>query len=387
MPLLLIAKRSREWGYFLLTAVRKEKMVLIGTRKGTLGIAGKVWPDGSFGYSFLKVKKNEVIKKVDACEQARRTVEIQLHKLRQADLLLAKASVRFGVYLPLLLVKSLPTAERVSLGLSEAVNYHKKQKRPRGSGGITSRGRRSVRSAGTLLEFRFGKDRLSFATLTMPGLTDVDRQACHEQWSEAVRAFYQELKRHVERKGGSWWYVGVVEIQPLRSEREGWAAPHLHFVFVGKKGKTWLITPKQMRTLWQRVWQPRFSSSYDWQSCENLVRVKASVAGYLAKYLSKGSTSQSSSKGMDSWFPSSWVSLSQKLKGWLSKACVSAESISPMLLDSSLQQSFFSRVGEKPVTVTLSTGHEIVVGVTGYFPSKEWLEFLGAFYPDKLAPG
>lgn len=360
--------------------------MLIGAQQGAQGITGKIWPDGSFGYSFAKVKRNEKTRKIDAGDQARRLVEIQVRKLRKADLLLATAAVRFGVCLPVLLVKSIPTHERVSLGLSEATNYHKVKRGARGASGITSRGRRAVRSGGTLLEFRFGKDRLSFATLTMPSLTEEDRSICHEHWADAVRSFYQEMKRHVERKGGEWWYVGVVEIQPQRSEREGWSAPHLHFVFLGKKEKQWLITPKQMRMLWSRVWRHRFSSSYDWQSCENLVRVKASVAGYLAKYLSKGGKLQSANKETDSWFPSSWLSLSKRLKDWLAKALVSAQAAAPLLMDRTLQASIFSRVGEKQVKVTFAGGREIAIGVTGWFPSREWLEILGAFWSEKLTP-
>jgi hypothetical protein len=272
-----------------------------------------------------------------------------------------------------------------SLGLSEATNYRKPDRAPRGSRGITPTNRKAVRSVGTLLEFRYSKHRLSFATLTLPGLSESDRAIAQEEWCRVVQEFYQALKRYFAQRGQKFLYVGVTEIQPQRSEREGWAVPHLHFVFVGKFGKSWIITPSQLRKLWKRTWGDRFSSSYSWQSCENLVQVKKSVAGYLSKYLSKGSPLKSGKSGMALWFPSSWVSMNRAMKSWLNLTCVSVASIFPLLSNPSVSGTVFSRFGQKTVKATVAPGREIAVGVSGWIKASEWLDFLGAFYPEKLA--
>ena len=350
---------------------------------GTKEVGGKVFPDGSYGWrTFRRSVKCNLAHVYIPQETYERQAILSVYGLSALSSLLPE-----GAGGPTEAVSQMPADSGEgcgALGLSEAVNYRKPPKRPRGANGITSLNRKTVRSVGTLLEFRYGKDKLGFATLTMPGLAPSDRAICQEQWSDAIRRFFEEMRRFVERKGGKWAYVSCTEIHPARSEREGWNAPHLHFVFYSKQGKSWIITPSQLRQLWKRIWQGRFSSSYSWDSCENLVRVKRSVAGYLSKYLSKGCQSKSQKQQGDSWHPSAWISLSANMKSWLKRACVSVTSIFPILSDTEHLSKVFSRHGQKTVKATLSSGVEIAVGVSGWISSREWLEFLGAFFPEKL---
>lgn len=346
-------------------------------------VSGRVWPDGSFGWRTHKRNQKFSLPKIHITEEVLSRVAIlSVYGLQAYQALFSECNEKEVDHMPTLPSES--GADSGALGLAEATNYHKRKSAPRGSRGITSQNRKTVRSVGTLLEFRYGKDRLSFATLTMPSLTPEDRVVCQQQWSRSVQVFYQEMTRYFARKGLKFIYVGVTEIQPKRSEREGWNAPHLHFVFLGKQGKTWTITPSKLRQLWKRTWHGHFSSSYCWDLSENLVRVKKSVAGYLSKYLSKGGKSTSANAPVDSWFPSSWVSLNLTMKNWLKKTCVSVGDIFPIISSKEQMCALFSRHGQKTVKAILASGQEIPVGVAGWIDAREWLEFLGAFWPEKL---
>lgn len=358
--------------------------MLVEAHRGDRGISGKIWPDGSFGYSFRQIKKFSLSKKKDPAEEAYRHVENQVLRVRQANYAALRSALITNQFLYLVLAWRSASGEAAAIGLSEAIKYHKAPRAPRGSRGITGEGRKLLRSACTLLEMKVGTANLSFATLTMPPLSPGDRAICQREWGRAIQIFYQEMKREAARQGVAFVYAGCTEIQPARSRREGWNVPHLHFIFIGRIGKKWWINPKKMRNLWKRIWESRFSNSYNWQASENLQRLRKSAAGYLSKYLSKGSSYNFPSAAMDSWYPSSWQSLSLSLKRWVRRACVCARAISPILLQPDLMKKLFSRCGEKSVAITLSSGAAISVGVAGWISSSEWLEFLGAFWPEKL---
>lgn len=346
-------------------------------------ISGKVWPDGSFGWRHHRRNLRASLGSTYVPEEVMVNVSVlSVFGLQALEALQHGRAVGETECLPDVSGES--GEGDVHLGLSEVANYRKPSKAPRGARGITSFNRRAIRSIGSLLEMRYGKSRLSFATLTVPNFSPEDRIACQSYWCRAVQRLHEEMKRFFERKGCKYLYVGCTEIQPQRSEREGWAAPHLHFVFIGKEKRSWIITPLQLRKMWQRIWRGHLSGSYSWNSCENLVAVKKSVAGYLAKYLSKGGTSVSNNSLTASWFPSSWVSMPLTAKNWLRKTCVSVGSIFPIISETNHLRGLFSAFGCRTVKATTAHGHEIAVGVTGWIKASEWLEFLAAFWPEKL---
>lgn len=174
-----------------------------------------------------------------------------------------------------------------TLGLSTSLSHRKRA--DRGSRGITPHGKRTVRNGATLLEKRYGKDQLAFATLTFPDLHPDDWGRVMDYWSKGLNRFLLRLSEFLKRKGLPGDYVGCVEIQERRRLRDGSPALHVHLTFqTRKKGKSWLLAPKKLRQLWKNAWTKVLKYGYDWSATENLQRVVKSVVNYLAKYLSKG---------------------------------------------------------------------------------------------------
>jgi hypothetical protein len=103
-----------------------------------------------------------------------------------------------------------------------------------GKHGITGFGKRFVKNACILLQQRYGKRRLGFATATLPDMGVSSLKVIISNLSDVVRRFYQKLRRICEKRGCQFIYVGVVEIQEKRFQTSGLPVPHLHFVYVSK---------------------------------------------------------------------------------------------------------------------------------------------------------
>ncbi len=154
---------------------------------------------------------------------------------------------------------------------------------------MTSSMGRNIRNAAYLLEQEYGKDNLSFLTLTLPDLPREGLEACSANWGRMVDQFLKWLRSKAEVAGIPLEYVYCTEIQEKRLEKYGEFALHLHLLFRGKSGKRkpWLVTPKQCRKAWARCIKSVYSGLFEERALENLQRVRRSAAAYLGKYLSK----------------------------------------------------------------------------------------------------
>lgn len=220
---------------------------------------GRVWPDGTFGLGVARLSAPEI------------DVHIEVPDFDGNHARWLKAASR--------------------VGSSNASNSHSplKTRAPRGSKGISSYGRKIVRNACYLLEERYKKEHLSFGTLTLPALSDEDKVSAVDNWSDIVRVLFQRLKRHLRAKGLPGNAVWVTESQSERAGRERWLAPHLHFVFVGRKPKSeWALHYEDLRRFWRESVERYTSGHYDWSATENIQAIKKSASQYLSKYLSKG---------------------------------------------------------------------------------------------------
>lgn len=202
------------------------------------------------------------------------------------------------------------------LDLTNTSNSHKKPRRPRGQRGITSYGRRMVRSAAFIMQEEASKDRLSFLTLTIPPLNPEEEYLLGQNWAEIVRVFCQWLRRRLEAASLPGEIVQAAELQSQRYKKRGGLPLHLHMVFVGRHRRSgWAVTPKQVRKAWERACTRFAGSRADWSNSENLVRVKKDAGSYLSKYLSKGSGIVSDlldTVPSDS-IPSAWYGVSRSL--------------------------------------------------------------------------
>lgn len=149
---------------------------------------------------------------------------------------------------------------------------------------------RNLRNAVYLLEERYGKDQLSFLTLTLPNLSRSDLSLCCANWDVMVNTFFKWLRTKLEMSLLELEYVYCTEIQPGRLRNRGEYAPHLHVVFRGRSRirSPWAVTWMDCRNAWAECIRKHISSDFDTRALENIQRVKKSAARYLSKYLSKG---------------------------------------------------------------------------------------------------
>lgn len=154
---------------------------------------------------------------------------------------------------------------------------------------MTSHMGRNIRNAAYILERDYGKDCLSFLTLTLPDLTPQDMASCVANWDRLIHRFLKWLRTKVNKHFMELKYVYCTEIQTKRLEQKHEYAPHLHLLFRGRYGKksAWAITPRMARQEWVRCLKSVCSGSFNQSALENLQRIKRSAGGYLSKYMSK----------------------------------------------------------------------------------------------------
>lgn len=219
----------------------------------------------------------------------------------------------------------------VPLGLSILSNSHnqsqqedtycdkprRKRVTKRGSKGITSYGKKMVRSGVTLLEEKHGRSRLGFLTLTVPTLSPEKYPEMVRLWPESLRQYKQELSRELQRHGLDSNLVYSTEIQEKRFWRYGVALPHAHVVFQARaKGKHYPISTQWYANAWGRILSNLLDCPVDTSAATRIERPRKSVAAYLSKYMSKGGKELEKIKatGDDVVLPSSWWGMTNELR-------------------------------------------------------------------------
>lgn len=179
------------------------------------------------------------------------------------------------------------------LDLSNVPKSHKHPSRTsvRGLKGITSNGRKMVKSAGAIIKRRYPRHRVTFCTLTLPTMSQVVRRELVQLWPEFARQLLQFLVRRLESQSLPKVVLSVTEIQPGRLAASGEACLHLHLVWLNvpaRRGR-WAIRPGDVRG-WVESFLFRRLPGFDGGFVNVDVRpVRASIAGYMSKYMSKGS--------------------------------------------------------------------------------------------------
>ncbi len=190
---------------------------------------------------------------------------------------------------------------------------------------MTSSMGRNIRNTAYLLEQEYGKDALSFLTLTLPNLSPDGLAACASDWGRMVDQFLKWLRYRCEKHGFPLEFVYCTEVQEKRRERTGQFALHLHLLFRGKSGKRkpWVVTPKQCRKEWAKCIKSVCNEVFEERSLENLQRVRRSAAAYLGKYLSKQSSNRNNSESPEATgarFSGHWGGCSRGLSRQLRRA-------------------------------------------------------------------
>lgn len=177
-----------------------------------------------------------------------------------------------------------------SLGLSDARIFTETPKASRKRCLTMSKSMaRNIRQACYLLEESYGKNHLSFLTLTLPSLPSEAMTVIHNNWGKLIDQFLKWLRYALEAKGIPLEYTYCTEIQLKRQEKYHESIYHVHLLFRGRKKKSnWAVTPSQIRKAWCRCIQNYYGGDFQQSALENVQRVKKSAERYLSKYLSKG---------------------------------------------------------------------------------------------------
>lgn len=277
-------------------------------------LVGKIWADGSFGFAHARRAPLSTLSPEPPSPSPQESELADLghsllaagHSLEESFAIANQERERLGLSMPFKSTKTpLPPA-------------------PRGSGGITSHGRKVLRSSVTLLEQRYGRRRLVFQTLTLPSVTKEEADHLTRNWSSIVHTYTKRLRRALESKGLPTDFAGCVELQERRLAVSGVRAYHLHLVFVGRHGSSsnspWAIPLADHDLRWKGVVEHYLGRSVDASKSVNTQQVRKSAVAYLAKYLSKkGSKRAPSSEGGSPQTgvapsPKAWYFVSRALK-------------------------------------------------------------------------
>ena len=279
------------------------------------------------------------------------------------------------------------------LGLSDATNCHngfgKKDYKPakRGSKGITTKGRHLVQEAGFLLEQKYGKDNLSFLTVTLPAFyARNELELICLSWSDLIRKFIQELKRILKRRGYPVSMVWVTEIQEDRYRETGDVCPHLHLVMIGKKHryqKGYAIHFSEVRSLWERILSNFLDRAVTCQAGTRVERPRKSLCAELGKYMSKGGKiiKDIIKDGKADMLPSSYAGCTDNLKRAIAERTTvlrGAEALK--FVDNQEDMKLAGLLFYKPIIIYApNLGRDITVGFVGWIKEKAIVsEFLAA---------
>lgn len=304
----------------------------------TQEFSGKVWGNGQFGLARCKsLSPCGTSSSVAGSDASRWSTSVSVHGVLPTLQFVRSDDEYLHNERWNLLPVSSERGDGVSglpIGSSNLPKRHR-----RGVKGITSHGKKVVRNAASLLQRKFGKNRLSFLTLTLPGMADEDLSLICDDWSRITKVFVQKLKRRLLSCGLSGGIVGVTEIQEGRLRSGGGFALHLHLVFQGaKRPYQWEVSPCEFREMWASVLEsvvPRERWS-DARALENVKSIRFSVDGYLGKYISKGCKSISECREIDPdiSLPSAWWFCTYELRREVLKdVCYVSERSAAYLLE------------------------------------------------------
>lgn len=197
---------------------------------------------------------------------------------------------------------------------------------PRGRQGITSYGRKMVKSAATLIQKMPGK-RVTFATITMPPLPQQLRAELAREWPEFVRQLIQWLSRRLKLAALPALICSVSEVQPRRLQALNEGYLHLHLCWPNHYAKSgnWAVCVGLLKTWCSEFLQKRgLWTSDSWVNVDTK-QVKKTAAGYLAKYMSKGVAEIEAFAADCGWdaVPKQWWNLSKPARDLVKKyTCV-----------------------------------------------------------------
>lgn len=186
---------------------------------------------------------------------------------------------------------------------------------------FTKNARNTTRRIAAALELEFGKERLAFCTLTVPGSTHRAIRIVAENSGYIMNRIQTYLTDNYTHKDGKKYVMGVVELQ-----KRGML--HWHFLVVLPEGKSIDKLESDLQKFWFRMLNKlgdknncdlfKRSKGNSWKyrygkikhRAVDVEEVRKSAANYLSKYISKNYKSESKGFNNISYCPSRWWSKS-----------------------------------------------------------------------------
>lgn len=261
-------------------------------------VSGTLWPNGEFSFAYVPDDVTQVTRG-EECSWA-------MPGPGEGD--------EGASPLDLTLLNNLP--------LGETPPHQTPARQRYGLKGMTSQARRKVRSSAFLLQERYGKERLSFLTLTVPPLGGVaSERRLASRWHDAVRYLLRRLKALLAQVKLPQFVVGVSEVQVARYEGSGQFPLHLHIVFVGRKRSrgSWGIHYSEFRQAWSDILEGIVGHPIETRYLENVKGVEKDAGNYLGKYMSKSQNEIEKvvEDGNEWMLPKQWWFSSKEMKTWL----------------------------------------------------------------------
>lgn len=183
--------------------------------------------------------------------------------------------------------------------------------------GITHGARRTVARSCCALEAM--RKRLAFWTVTLSP-AQLDRIEARDTWPEFQNALRHRLARALKARGLRALVIGVVELHPERTRKEGRPCPHLHLCFVNRQHAwgRWILSTADLDLIICKALVAAGCFDLDVRAAGNVQPVKKSVAGYLSHYMKKGSgpwPTESHHSGEGAWrlLPRQWFMQSRPM--------------------------------------------------------------------------
>lgn len=261
-------------------------------------VSGTLWPNGEFSFAYVPDDVTEVTRGEECSWAATGPSE----------------GDEGASPLVLTLLNNLPEQNPTGTTPPEKARY--------GLKGMTPSSRRKVRSSAYLLQERYGKERLSFVTLTVPPLGDVQSERrLAARWHDALRYLLRRIKQLLRERGLPPTLVGVCEIQVKRYATTGQFPLHIHLVLVGRKRKrgAWGIHYSEFREAWADILQLIVGHPIETRYLENVKEVENDAGNYLGKYMSKSQNEIEKvlADGNEWMLPKQWWFSSGEMKTWL----------------------------------------------------------------------
>ncbi len=139
-------------------------------------------------------------------------------------------------------------------------------------------------------------------------------------WGKLVATFNRELTRRLRRRNAPVWWVGVAELQTERALATGIPGMHVHYAIcnkmTGRFHEPFILSKAELGQMWNAAIRNVCGPTYvDEPSRTDIEMIRHDPAGYLAKYMSKGSDTDL--VDWDQWvgmIPKQWVYVSPDLR-------------------------------------------------------------------------